>query len=65
MSGVNDVVPRFNYARFPCGRINSVPGQQDVDARVLVTCRTRALFTVAAIDKTPAVWVIMAEHSAS
>ena len=36
MSGVNDVVPRFNYARFPHGRINSVFGQRDVDARVMV-----------------------------
>ena len=36
MSGVNVVVPRFNYARFPHGRINSVFGQRDVDARVMV-----------------------------
>ena len=36
MSGVNDVVPRFNYARFPHDRINSVLSEQDVDARVMV-----------------------------
>jgi len=36
MSGVNDVVPRFNYARFPHGRFISVLGQQDVDGRAMV-----------------------------
>jgi len=36
MSGVNDVVPRFNYARFQHDRINSVLSEQDVDARVMV-----------------------------